>query len=294
MSFSMTRDQYVTKFGPTVGDAVRLGDTDLFIEIEKDYTSYGDEVIFGGGKVIRDGMGQDPIMTRAEGAMDLVITNAVILDYTGIYKADIGIRDGKIAGIGKSGNPLIMKDVDFVIGASTEIIAGEGLIVTAGGIDTHIHFISPQQVDTALAAGITTLIGGGTGPAEGTKATTCTPGEWNIHRMLEAIEGFPINIGLLGKGNTSSDTALIEQVRAGAMGLKIHEDWGATASTIDHSLRIADKYDVQVAIHTDTLNECGFVEDTISAINGRVIHTYHTEGAGGGHAPDIIKMASLS
>lgn len=291
MSFSMSRDQYVTKFGPTVGDAVRLGDTDLFIEIEKDYTSYGDEVVFGGGKVIRDGMGQDPIITRAEGAMDLVITNAVILDYTGIYKADIGIRDGKIKAIGKSGNSLIMKGVDFSIGASTEVIAGEGLIVTAGGIDTHIHFISPQQVDTALAAGVTTLIGGGTGPTEGTKATTCTPGEWNIQRMLEAVEGFPINIGLLGKGNTSSDTALIEQIRAGAMGLKIHEDWGATASTIDHSLKIADDYDVQVAIHTDTLNECGFVEDTIAAINGRVIHTYHTEGAGGGHAPDIIKMA---
>lgn len=292
MSFSMTREQYVTKFGPTVGDAVRLGDTDLFIEIEKDYTSYGDEVIFGGGKVIRDGMGQDPIITRTEGAVDLVITNAVILDYTGIYKADIGISDGKIAAIGKSGNALIMKDVDFAIGASTEVIAGEGLIITAGGIDTHIHFICPQQVETALASGITTMIGGGTGPAEGTKATTCTPGEWNIHRMLEAAEGLPMNIGFLGKGNTSSDTALIEQIRAGAMGLKIHEDWGATASTIDHSLKVADKYDVQVAIHTDTLNECGFVEDTIAAINGRVIHTYHTEGAGGGHAPDIIKMAA--
>lgn len=292
MSFSMTREQYVAKFGPTVGDAVRLGDTDLFIEIEKDYTSYGDEVVFGGGKVIRDGMGQDPIITRAEGAMDLVITNAVILDYTGIYKADIGIRDGKIAGIGKSGNPLVMEGVDFVIGGSTEVIAGEGLIVTAGGIDTHIHFISPQQVETALASGVTTMIGGGTGPAEGTNATTCTPGEWNIHRMLEAAEGLPINIGFLGKGNTSSDTALIEQIRAGAMGLKIHEDWGATASTIDHSLKVADKYDVQVAIHTDTLNECGFVEDTIKAIDGRVIHTYHTEGAGGGHAPDIIKIAA--
>lgn len=292
MSFSMSREQYALKFGPTVGDAIRLGDTNLFIEIEKDYASYGDEVVFGGGKVIRDGMGQDPMMTRAEGAMDLVITNAVILDYTGIYKADIGIRDGKIAGIGKSGNPLIMKDVDFVICASTEIIAGEGLIVTAGGIDTHIHFISPQQVETALASGVTTLIGGGTGPAEGTKATTCTPGEWHMHRMLEAAEGFPINIGFLGKGNSSSEVALTEQVRAGAIGLKIHEDWGATPSTIDHSLRVADEYDVQVAIHTDTLNECGFVEDTIAAIDGRVIHTFHTEGAGGGHAPDIIKIAS--
>lgn len=292
MSFSMSREQYALKYGPTVGDAIRLGDTDLFIEIEKDYASYGDEVVFGGGKVIRDGMGQDPMITRAEGAMDLVITNAVILDYTGIYKADIGIRDGKIAGIGKSGNPLIMKDVDFVIGASTEIIAGEGLIVTAGGIDTHIHFISPQQVETALASGVTTLIGGGTGPTEGTKATTCTPGEWHMHRMLEAAEGFPVNIGFLGKGNSSSEVALTEQIRAGAIGLKIHEDWGATPSTIDHSLRVADEYDVQVAIHTDTLNECGFVEDTIAAINGRVIHTFHTEGAGGGHAPDIIKIAS--
>jgi urease subunit alpha len=294
MSFSMSREQYALKYGPTIGDSVRLGDTDIFIEIEKDYASYGDEVVFGGGKVIRDGMGQDPIITRAEGAMDLVITNAIILDYTGIYKADIGIRDGRIAGIGKSGNPLIMKNVDFVIGASTEIIAGEGLIVTAGGIDTHIHFISPKQVDTALASGITTMIGGGTGPAEGTKATTCTPGEWHMHRMLEALEGLPINIGLLGKGNTSSEAALTEQIRAGAIGLKIHEDWGATASTINHSLRVADEYDVQVAIHTDTLNESGFVEDTIAAIDGRVIHTFHTEGAGGGHAPDIIKMAGYS
>ena len=291
MSFSMTREQYATKYGPTVGDAIRLADTDLFIEIEKDYASYGDEVIFGGGKVIRDGMGQDPLITRAAGAMDLVITNAVILDYTGIYKADIGILDGKIAGIGKSGNPLTMKNVDIIIGTSTEIIAGEGLIVTAGGIDTHIHFISPQQVEVALTSGVTTMIGGGTGPAEGTKATTCTPGEWNIHRMLEALEGFPINVGLFGKG-TSSEIGMAEQIRAGALGIKIHEDWGATSSIIDRSLTVADKYDVQVAIHTDTLNECGFVENTIKAINGRVIHTFHTEGAGGGHAPDIIKMAS--
>ena len=217
MSFSMSREQYAIKYGPTVGDAIRLGDTDIFIEIEKDYTSYGDEAIFGGGKVVRDGMGQDPMITREEGAMDLVITNAVILDYTGIYKADIGIRDGKIAGMGKSGNPLVMEKVDLVIGASTEIIAGEGLIVTAGGIDTHIHFINPEQVDVALTSGLTTLIGGGTGPAEGSKATTCTPGEYNIHRMLEAIEGLPINIGLLGKGNTSSDVALTEQIRAGAI-----------------------------------------------------------------------------
>ncbi|ABX41074.1 urease subunit alpha [Lachnoclostridium phytofermentans] len=294
MSFSMTRELYTAKYGPTVGDAVRLGDTDLFIEIEKDYTSYGDEVIFGGGKVIRDGMGQDPLISRAEGAMDLVITNAVILDYSGIYKADIGIKDGKIAAIGKSGNPRIMKNVDIIIGASTEIIAGEGLIVTAGGIDTHIHFISPQQVDVALTSGVTTLIGGGTGPAEGTKATTCTPGEWNIHRMLESVEGLPINVGLLGKGSTSSDVALTEQIRAGVIGLKIHEDFGAMRSVIDHSLKIADEYDVQVAIHTDTLNEFGFVEDTIDSINGRVIHTFHTEGAGGGHAPDIIKMGAFS
>ncbi|USG65036.1 urease subunit alpha [Brevibacillus ruminantium] len=291
MSFRVTRKQYADLFGPTTGDAIRLADTDLFIEIEKDYTKYGDECKFGGGKSIRDGMGQHPLATRIEGALDVVITNAVILDYTGIYKADIGILDGKIAGIGKSGNPLLMEGVDLIIGASTEIISGEGLIVTAGGIDTHIHFINPAQVETALSAGLTTMIGGGTGPAEGTKATTCTPGEWNIHRMLEAAEGLPINLGFLGKGNSSSVPALAEQIRAGAIGLKIHEDWGATASTIDHSLRVADQYDVQVAIHTDTLNEFGFVEDTVAAINGRVIHTYHTEGAGGGHAPDIIKMA---
>ncbi|MFM1654912.1 urease subunit alpha [Brevibacillus sp. B_LB10_24] len=292
MSFRVSRKHYADLFGPTTGDAIRLADTNLFIEIEKDYTHYGDECKFGGGKSIRDGMGQHPLATRSEGAMDLVITNAVIVDYTGIYKADIGILDGKIAGIGKAGNPLLMDGVDIIIGASTEIIGGEGLIATAGGIDTHIHFISPGQVETALSAGLTTMIGGGTGPAEGTKATTCTPGEWNIHRMLEAAEGLPINLGFLGKGNSSSIPALTEQVWAGAIGLKVHEDWGATASVIDHSLRVADQFDVQVAIHTDTLNEFGFVEDTIAAINGRVIHTYHTEGAGGGHAPDIIKMAS--
>jgi urease subunit alpha len=291
MSFWMSRKQYADMFGPTTGDAIRLADTDLFIQIEKDFTVYGDEVKFGGGKVIRDGMGQHPLVTREAGALDLVITNAIVVDYTGIYKADIGIRDGKIAGIGKSGNPLLMDGVDLIIGASTEVISAEGMIVTAGGIDTHIHFICPQQIETALASGITTMIGGGTGPATGTNATTCTPGEWNIHRMLEAAEAFPINIGFLGKGNASAEAPLVEQIHAGAIGLKLHEDWGTTASAIDHSLRVADQYDVQVAIHTDTLNEGGFVEDTLAAINGRVIHTYHTEGAGGGHAPDIIKVA---
>nr|WP_263323308.1 urease subunit alpha [Neobacillus sp. Marseille-Q6967] len=292
MSFRMSRKQYADMFGPTTGDAIRLADTDLFIEIEKDFTVYGDEVKFGGGKVIRDGMGQHPLATRKEGALDAVITNAVIVDYSGIYKADIGIRDGRIAGIGKGGNPLLMDGVDMIIGASTEVIAGEGMIVTAGGIDAHIHFISPQQIETALASGITTMIGGGTGPATGTNATTCTPGEWNIHRMLEAAEEFPMNLGFLGKGNASAEAPLIEQVEAGVIGLKLHEDWGTTASAIDHCLRVADQYDIQVAIHTDTLNEGGFVEDTLAAINGRVIHTYHTEGAGGGHAPDIIKVAS--
>ncbi|MEH7156843.1 urease subunit alpha [Neobacillus drentensis] len=293
MSFRMSRKQYADMFGPTTGDAIRLADTDLFIEIEKDFTVYGDEVKFGGGKVIRDGMGQHPLATRADGVLDTVITNAIILDYSGIYKADIGIRDGRIAGIGKSGNPLLMEGVDMIIGASTEVIAGEGMIVTAGGIDAHIHFISPQQIETALSSGITTMIGGGTGPATGTNATTCTPGEWNIHRMLEAAEEFPMNLGFLGKGNSSAEDPLIEQINAGVIGLKLHEDWGTTSSAIDHCLRVADKYDIQVAIHTDTLNEGGFVEDTLAAINGRVIHTYHTEGAGGGHAPDIIKVASF-
>jgi urease subunit alpha len=294
MSFRMTRKQYADLYGPTTGDAVRLADTDLFIEIERDLTSYGDEAKFGGGKSIRDGMGQHPLATRAEGTMDVVIVNAIIVDYTGIYKADIGIRDGKIAGIGKSGNPLLMDGVDLIIGAGTEVIAGEGKIVTAGGIDTHIHFINPHQVEAAITSGLTTMIGGGTGPAEGTKATTCTPGAWNIQRMLEAAEGLPINIGFLGKGNSSSEEALREQVLAGAVGLKIHEDWGSTPAVIDHALRVADEFDVQVSIHTDTTNEGGFVEDTIAAIDGRVIHTYHTEGAGGGHAPDIIKIASLA
>lgn len=291
MSFQMSRHQYSDMFGPTVGDQVRLGDTELFIEVEKDFTNYGDEVKFGGGKVIRDGMGQHPLATRNE-SVDLVVTNALILDYTGIYKADIGIKDGLFTAIGKAGNPLLMDNVDMVIGASTEVLAGEGMIVTAGGIDAHIHFICPQQIQTAIESGITTMIGGGTGPATGTNATTCTPGAWNIHKMLEAAEEFPMNLGFLGKGNASSEEALIEQVEAGAIGLKLHEDWGTTASNIDKALTVADKYDIQVAIHTDTLNEGGFVEDTLRAIDGRVIHTYHTEGAGGGHAPDIIKAAS--
>lgn len=292
MSFEMSRQQYADMFGPTTGDCVRLADTDLWIEIEKDFTVYGDEVKFGGGKVIRDGMGQHPLATRSE-SMDLVLTNAIIVDYTGIYKADIGIKDGKIAAIGKAGNPLLMDGVNITIGAATEIIAAEGKIVTAGGIDAHIHFICPQQIETALSSGITTMIGGGTGPATGTNATTCTPGEWNIYRMLEAAEAFPMNLGFLGKGNASSKEPLAEQIRAGAIGLKLHEDWGTTAAAIDTSLQVADEYDVQVAIHTDTLNEGGFVEHTLRAINGRVIHTYHTEGAGGGHAPDIIKVASF-
>lgn len=293
MSFEMPRRQYADMFGPTKGDAVRLADTDLFIEVEKDYTTYGDEVKFGGGKVIRDGMGQHPLALRNE-AVDLVITNAVILDHSGIIKADIGIKGGWIQTIGKAGNPLLMDGVDIVIGASTEVIAAEGMIVTAGGIDAHVHFISPQQMETALSSGVTTMIGGGTGPATGAKATTCTPGAWNIERMLEAAEEFPMNLGFLGKGNTTSAEAIQEQVEAGAVGLKLHEDWGTTAATIDTCLRVADQFDVQVAIHTDTLNEGGFVEHTLEAIGGRVIHTYHTEGAGGGHAPDIIEAAGYS
>lgn len=292
MSFQMPRKQYADMFGPTTGDSIRLADTELFIQIEKDFTVYGDEVKFGGGKVIRDGMGQHPFAERKD-VMDLVLTNAIIIDYSGIYKADIGIKDGKIAAIGKAGNPLLMDGVTMVIGASTEIVAAEGMIVTAGGIDTHIHFICPQQIETALTSGITTMIGGGTGPATGTNATTCTPGEWNIYRMLESVEHFPMNFGFLGKGNSSGKKALEEQIKAGAVGLKLHEDWGSTPAAIDQCLSVADEYDVQVAIHTDTLNEAGFVEDTIAAIKDRVIHTYHTEGAGGGHAPDIMKMASL-
>lgn len=281
MSFMMPRKQYAEMYGPTTGDSIRLADTDLLIQIEQDCTTYGDEVVFGGGKVIRDGMGQHPLAARGEGIADVVITNAVILDYTGIYKADIGIRDGKIAGIGKAGNPLIMDNVDIVIGAGTEVIAAEGMIVTAGGIDTHVHFINPEQIRTALASGLTTLIGGGTGPAAGSKATTVTPGEWHMHRMLEAAEGMPVNVGFTGKGQAASEEPLVEQIRAGAIGLKVHEDWGATASAIDHALSVADKYDVQVALHADTLNEGGFMENTMAAIKNRVIHMYHTEGAGG-------------
>lgn len=295
MVLTIKRRDYAGIFGPTTGDRVRLADTDLLIEIEKDYTFYGDECKFGGGKVIRDGMGQSVQAKRDEGVLDLVITNAIIMDYWGIVKADIGIKDGKIVGIGKAGNPDTMDGVEdnLVIGASTEVLAGEGLIVTPGGIDAHIHFISPQQVETSLASGVTTLIGGGTGPATGTNATTCTPGKWNIEKMLEAAEHFPVNTGFLAKGNCSSEGPLEEQVLAGALGLKLHEDWGSTPGAIDACLRVADKYDVQVAIHTDTLNEAGFVEDTIEAIADRVIHTYHTEGAGGGHAPDIIKIAAF-
>lgn len=295
MSFKMSSKDYAMMFGPTTGDRVRLADTNLLIEIEKDYTVYGDEIKFGGGKTIRDGMGQSVNTTSEDGDLDLVITNAVILDYTGILKADIGIKDGKIKAIGKAGNPDIMDGITegMTVGASTEAIAGEGLIVTAGGIDTHIHFICPQQIDTALFSGVTTMIGGGTGPADGTNATTCTPGPWNMDRMLKAAEEYPMNLGFLGKGNCSSERPLEEQVKAGAIGLKIHEDWGSTPAVIDMCLNVADKYDVQVAIHTDTLNEGGCVEDTIEAINGRTIHTYHTEGAGGGHAPDIIKAAAF-
>ena len=278
-------------FGPTVGDRVRLADTDLFIEVEHDYAIYGEEVKFGGGKVIRDGMGQGQKIS-AEVA-DTVITNALILDHWGIVKADIGIKDGRISAIGKAGNPDVQPGVTISIGGGTEIIAGEGMIVTAGGIDTHIHFICPQQIEEALMSGVTTMIGGGTGPATGTFATTCTPGPWHIHRMLQSADAFPMNLGFLGKGNVSLPEPLIEQIEAGAMGLKLHEDWGTTPAAIDNCLSVADKYDVQVAIHTDTLNESGFVESTAAAFKGRTIHTFHTEGAGGGHAPDIVKLAGL-
>jgi urease subunit alpha len=289
MNYRIDRRTYAETYGPTTGDQVRLADTELFIEVERDFTTYGDEVKFGGGKVIRDGMGQSPI-SREDGAVDLVITNALILDWWGIVKADVGIKDGKIYKIGKAGNPHIQDNIDIIIGPSTEALAGEGMILTAGGIDTHIHFICPQQIETAIAAGITTMIGGGTGPATGTNATTCTPGEWNLYRMLQAADAFPMNLGFLGKGNSSQPEGLAEQVKAGAIGLKLHEDWGTTPAAIDTCLTVADKYDVQVAIHTDTLNEAGFVETTIAAFKNRVIHTYHTEGAGGGHAPDIIKV----
>ncbi|PKG22537.1 urease subunit alpha [Niallia nealsonii] len=291
----ISRSQYASLYGPTTGDQVRLADTDLWIEVEKDYTTYGDECVFGGGKVIRDGMGQNSIHVRSEGVLDVVLTNALIVDYTGIVKADIGIKDGRIVNMGKSGNPDIMEGVapNMIVGASTEVIACEGKIVTAGAIDAHIHFISPQQVQTAISSGITTMIGGGTGPATGTNATTCTPGEWNLAQMLRAAEEFPVNIGFLGKGNASSKDPLREQINAGAIGLKLHEDWGTTPASINECLAVADEMDIQVAIHTDTLNEAGFLEDTVNAIGNRVIHTYHTEGAGGGHAPDIIAIAAL-
>ena len=289
MAYEIERPAYAAMFGPTVGDKVRLADTELFLEVEEDRTIYGEEVKFGGGKVIRDGMGQSQV-SRADGAVDTVITNALIVDHWGIIKADIGILDGRIAGIGKAGNPDIQPGVDIIIGPGTEAIAGEGRILTAGGIDAHIHWISPQQVDDALYSGITTMLGGGTGPAEGTNATTCTPGPWHLGRMLQAAEGLPMNLGFFGKGNASLPGALTEQVDAGACGLKLHEDWGTTPSAIDNCLNVAEDADVQVAIHTDTLNESGFVENTIAAFKGRTIHAFHTEGAGGGHAPDIIRL----
>lgn len=290
----MSRSSYALMFGPTTGDAIRLADTELWARIERDYTVYGDECKFGGGKVIRDGMGQSSGALRSDGVLDTLITNAVIIDHWGVVKADIGIKDGVIAAIGKAGNPDIMDGVapDMVVGASTEVIAGEGKIITAGGIDSHIHFICPQQIETALSSGVTTMIGGGTGPAAGTNATTCTPGAWHMRRMLEAAEAFSMNIGFTGKGNASSAGPLVEQIEAGAIGLKLHEDWGTTPASIDTCLDVADRYDIQVAIHTDTLNEAGFLEDTLAAFKGRTIHTYHTEGAGGGHAPDIIRAAS--
>ena len=293
MSLEINRIKYTNMYGPTTGDKIRLGDTELFIEIEKDFTVYGDEAKFGGGKTIRDGMAQSATATRKENVLDFVITSVMIIDHWGIVKADIGIKDGRIVGIGKAGNPDTMDGVDanMIIGASTEVHGGAGLIATAGGIDTHIHFICPQLIDHALFSGITTMIGGGTGPADGTNATTVTPGAWNIQKMLESADAFPMNLGFFGKGNCASLPPLEEQIEAGALGLKIHEDWGSTPAVIDAALQVADKYDVQVAIHTDTLNESGFLEDTIAAINGRVIHTFHTEGAGGGHAPDIIKAA---
>ncbi|MDC0896862.1 urease subunit alpha [Nitrosopumilus sp.] len=294
MTLNISRKNYVDLFGPTTGDRVRLADTDLIIEIEKDLIKYGDESVFGGGKSIRDGMGQASGVSRSE-SLDLVITNAIILDpVLGIIKADIGVKDGRIVGIGNAGNPNITDDVDMVISSNTEIIAGENTICTPGTIDSHIHFISPQQATHAICNGTTTMIGGGTGPADGTNATTCTPGKWNIYRMIESVDNFPMNFGFLAKGNDSLEPALFEQIEAGACGLKLHEDWGTTPATINSALNVADKTDTQVAIHTDTLNECGFVDDTIAAIAGRTIHTYHTEGAGGGHAPDILKVASES
>jgi urease subunit alpha len=292
MANTLSRGAYAAMFGPTTGDRLRLADTDLIVEIESDRTVYGEEVKFGGGKVVRDGMGQSQ-KSRAEGAADTVITNAVVIDHWGIVKADIGITDGRISGIGKAGNPDIQPAVDIVIGPGTEIIAGENRIVTAGGIDSHIHWICPQLVEEALYSGVTTMLGGGTGPAAGTSATTCTPGPWHIARMLQAAEGLPVNLGLFGKGNASEPQALIEMIEAGACGLKLHEDWGSTPAAIDNCLAVAEQYDIAVAIHTDTLNESGFVEDTIAAFKGRNIHAFHTEGAGGGHAPDIIKLCGL-
>ncbi|SHL12244.1 urease subunit alpha [Chryseobacterium polytrichastri] len=293
MSLNVDRRQYANILGPTTGDRIRLGDTEMIIEIEKDFTHYGDEAVFGGGKTVRDGMGQNGTAKRDEGVLDLCITGATIIDHWGIVKADIGIKDGKIVGIGKAGNPDTMDGVtpNMIIGASTEVHGAKGQIVTAGGIDTHIHYICPQQIETSLYSGITTMIGGGTGPNDGTNATTVTPGKFNMQKMLEAAEEYPMNLGFFGKGNCSTEGPIEEQVEAGALGVKIHEDWGATPAVIDASLKVADKYDVQVAIHTDTLNESGFLEDTMRAIDGRVIHTFHTEGAGGGHAPDIIKAA---
>jgi urease subunit alpha len=297
MSLKIPRQTYADLYGPTKGDRIRLADTELIIEIEKDFTRYGDEITFGGGKVIRDGMGQSSTALRESprGALDLVITNAIVLDHWGIVKGDIGIKNGRIVKVGKAGNPDTMEGVDpeLVVGAATEVIAGEHLIVTAGGVDSHIHFISPQQVYAAISNGITTMVGGGTGPATGTAATTCTPGAWNLARMLEAAEAWPMNFGFLGKGNASTVAPLAEQIEAGACGLKLHEDWGTTPAAIDACLKAADDFDVQVAIHTDTINEAGFLEATVAAINGRCIHTYHTEGAGGGHAPDIIRIASF-
>jgi urease subunit alpha len=293
VTLEIPRQQYVDLYGPTVGDRVRLADTQLILEVEADFATYGDEITFGGGKTIRDGMGQS---ARAVSVLDLVITNALIIDYWGIVKGDIGIRDGRIVAVGKAGNPDTLDGVhpDLVVGAGTEVIAGEGKIVTAGGIDSHIHFICPQQVDEAISSGITTMLGGGTGPATGTNATTCTPGAWNLGRMLQAGDRLPVNIGFLGKGNCATPDPLRVQIEAGACGLKLHEDWGTTPAAIDTCLSVGDEHDVQVAIHTDTINECGFVEDTIAAIAGRTIHTYHTEGAGGGHAPDILRIAGLA
>jgi len=288
----ISRAAYADMYGPTVGDRVRLADTDLFAEVERDLTTYGEEVKFGGGKTIRDGMGQSQV-TRAQGAVDTVITNALIIDHWGIVKADVGLKDGRIARIGKAGNPDIQDVVDIIVGPGTEVIAGEGKILTAGGIDAHIHFICPQQIEEALASGITTMLGGGTGPATGTNATTCTPGPWHLARMIQAADGFPMNLAFAGKGNASRPEGLIEQIRAGACALKLHEDWGTTPAAIDCCLTVADAYDVQVMIHTDTINESGFVEDTVAAFRGRTIHAFHTEGAGGGHAPDIIKICGL-